>query len=43
MKLAKKINVYVVFDDAEWEEMKRLKGKRTWEQVVKDGLKTGEK
>ena len=36
--MAKRINVQIAVDDEEYEKMLRLKGDRTWEDVVRDGL-----
>jgi len=36
-------HIFIDIDDEEFEEFKRLKGNRTWKQVLIDGLKAGEK
>lgn len=36
-------HILIDIDDSEFEKMKKAKGKRTWKQVLGDGLKVGEK
>ena len=35
--------IVIVLDDAEHEKLRKLKGSRTWKQVLINGLKRGKK